>query len=101
MAEELGTKDVLEQVDARIGNVEQDVRDLRVEMNAGFGRVDNELGNLRKEMRSGFERIDTRFERIDARFERIDSRFGSQTRWTTSLIFASWLTLIASFWLKG
>ena len=39
MAEELGTRDVLEQVDARLGNVEQDVRDLRSEMRSGFERM--------------------------------------------------------------
>lgn len=69
MAEELGTKDVLGQMDARLGNVEQDIRDLRAEV------------------RSGFERVDIRFE--------------SQTRWLVGLVLASWLTLMASIWLKG
>ena len=69
MAEELGTRDVLEQVDARVGNVERDVRDLRTEVKSGF--------------------------------ERVDSRFESQTRWLVSLVLASWLTLMASIWLKS
>lgn len=68
MAEELGTKDVLGQLDARLGNVEQDVR------------------ALRSDMRSGFDRIDTRFD--------------AQTRWLVGLILASWLTVMASIWLK-
>lgn len=76
MAEELGTRDVLEQIDARLGNVERDVRDLRTETRSGF-------------------------ERIDARFERVDSRFESQTRWLVGLVLASWLTLMASIWIKG
>ena len=76
MAEELGTRDVLEQVDARLGNVERDVRDLRTVVQSGF-------------------------DRIDARFERVDSRFESQTRWLVGLVLASWLTLLASIWLKN
>ncbi len=58
MAETPGTKDVLEQVDARLGNVEQDIRALRTEMNGRFqemnGRFDRvyqEIGGLRVELR--------------------------------------------------
>ena len=75
MAEELGTKDVLGQLDARLGNVETDVRDLRAEM------------------RSGFDRVQQSFNDFNIRFE-------SQTRWLVGLILASWLTIMASLWLK-
>ena len=62
MAETLGTKDVLEQMDARLDNVEQDIRglrsemrteirDLRTEMNSRFDRVYQEIGGLRVELR--------------------------------------------------
>ena len=47
MAETLGTKDVLEQVDARLGNVEQDIRALRTEMRT-------EIRDLRAEMNGRF-----------------------------------------------
>ena len=50
MAETLGTKDVLEQVDARLGNVEQDIRELRSEMNSRFDWVYQKIGGLRAEM---------------------------------------------------
>lgn len=40
MAEVMGTRDVLEQIDARLTNVERDVRDLRTEIRLGFERVD-------------------------------------------------------------
>ena len=40
MPDELGTKDVLDQVHVRLGNVEQDLRAFRTEMNAWFGGVD-------------------------------------------------------------
>lgn len=83
MAEELGTRDVFEQVDARLGNVEQDVRDVG------------------SQVRSGFDRLDAKFERLDGRFERIDTRFESQTRWLVGVVMASWLTIMASIWLKG
>lgn len=41
MPEELGTKDVLAQLNLRLGNVEQDIRDLRGEMNARFTHIDH------------------------------------------------------------
>ena len=44
---ELGTKDVLEQVDARLGNVEQDIRSLRTEMNDRFADVNIVLTGLK------------------------------------------------------
>jgi chromosome segregation ATPase len=50
MAEELGTRDVLEQVDARLDNVERDIRDLRNEMKT-------EIRDLRNEMNSRFDRV--------------------------------------------
>ncbi|MBI2502709.1 MAG: hypothetical protein HYW07_05695 [Candidatus Latescibacteria bacterium] len=61
MAETLGTKDVLEQVDARLGNVEQDLRGLRSEMNSRFDRVYQELGGLREEIRDLRNSVDHRF----------------------------------------
>jgi hypothetical protein len=39
MAEEFTTRDVFEQVDARLTNVEQDLRALRSDMNGQFNRV--------------------------------------------------------------
>ena len=73
MAEELGTRDLLEQIDSRLGNVERDVRDLRSEMVAGFDPVESRL-NIR----------------IDA-----------QSKWLVGLIFGTLITLMASIWLKG
>ncbi len=74
MAEELGTRDVLEQVDTRLGNVEQDIREMRSTM-------------------------DARFDRVDARFDRVHQDW----RWLIGLFFAGWLSLmatVASIWLK-
>lgn len=34
MSEELGTKDVLDQVDTRLNNIEQEIRQLRIEMDS-------------------------------------------------------------------
>ena len=79
MAEEFGTKDILEQVDTRLGNVEQDIRDLRSEMNGRFDQVYQEIGGLRAEM---------------------NGRLDRQTRWLVGLILMSWLTLMVSIWLK-
>ncbi len=54
MAEEFGTRDVFEQIDSRLGNVEQDIRtlgnDLRVEMKSLRSDVRSEIGGLQTEM---------------------------------------------------
>lgn len=104
MAEELGTKDVLEQVDARLGTLEQDVRTLDTKVDARFDRVQ--------------ARMDARFDRmhheIDGRFggvhaginglrSDVNGRLDKTVRWLVGIIFASWLTLMASMasiWLK-
>tara|TARA_B100001123_G_C14964699_1_gene889151 strand:+ start:505 stop:834 length:330 start_codon:yes stop_codon:yes gene_type:complete len=78
VAEELGTKDVIEQVDTRLGTLEQDVGSLDSKVDARFERVHEEIGGLRSEM-------------------------NSTTRWLVGIIFASWLTMMASMasiWLK-
>ena len=61
MPEELGTKDVLEQVDTRLSNVERDIRGLRSEMNSRFDRVYEELSGLRGEIENRFRSMDRRF----------------------------------------
>ena len=79
MAEELGTRDVLQQVDARLNGLEQSAREMHSEMESRFERVHTEMGDLRSELRS---------------------EISTQGRWHVGLMFASWLTLMASFWLK-
>lgn len=73
---ELGTKDVLEQVGTRLGNVEQDIRHLRSEMNG-------------------------RFQEVSGRFDRMEGKLDGTTRWLVGLILLSWLSLMVSIWLKA
>lgn len=61
MAEALGTKGVLEQMDACLDNVEQDIRALRTEMNSRFDRVYQEISGLRTQMNSRFQETNGRF----------------------------------------
>jgi hypothetical protein len=86
MAEELGTRDVLEQVHTRLGTLEQDVRSLDSKVEARFDRVYHEIGDVRSEV-AGFR-------------SEVNARFDRTIRWLVGLIFASWLTLMASIWLK-
>lgn len=82
MAEELGTRDVLEQVHIRLGNVEQDIRGMRAELRSDIGGVRAEVSELRGD---------------------VSARFEAHTRWVVGIIFASWLTIMASMagiWLK-
>ena len=92
---ELGTRDVLEQVDARLDNIEQDLRSLRTEMNsrfqemdARFERVYQEIGGLRTEMNN-------RFQEMNARFTAVDQRF----TWLYGLLVAVLLG-VAGLWFK-
>ena len=68
MTEKIKTRDVFEQIDARLGNVEQDLRGLRSD-------VRTDINALRTEMYTS-------------------------SRWISGLVFVSWLSLIASIWLK-
>ena len=93
MPYEFGTRDVFEQVDARLGNVEQDIRGVRSEISGlrrdfenRFDRVHQEIGGLRPE--------------TNARFDRVHQDIASQGRWLVGILLASWMSQMASFWLK-
>ena len=83
MPEELGTRDVLEQVDIRLGNVEQDLRQLRIEMNGRFVEMNGRFGE------------------VNGRFDRLEGKLDTPTRWLVGLILLSWLSLMVSIWLKS
>ena len=126
MAEELGTRDVLEQVHTRLGTLEQDVRSLNTKMDARFDRLHQEIGGLRSEMKSdmrgfrteiksdmhgyhseiksdmnGFRTEMNRF-RSETQSEmngfrsEVNARFDTTIRWLAGIIFASWMTLMAA-----
>lgn len=93
MAEELGTKDVLEQVDTRLSTLEQDIRSLDAKVDARF------------------ERVDTRFDRVDARFDRVHhelaglgdtlrSEMTTHGRWQIGIMLTLFLAVIVSIWLN-
>ena len=96
MAEELGTRDVLEQVHTRLGTLEQDVRSLDSKMDARFDGVQQEIRGVRQEIGS------VRSEMTGFRSE-VTARFDTTIRWLVGIIFASGLTMMASMasiWLK-
>ena len=100
MAEELGTKDVLEQVDARLGTLEQDVRALDTKVDARFDRFQARMDARFDRMH---QEIDGRFGGVHAEINGLRSDVNTTTRWLGGIIFASWLTLMASMasiWLK-
>lgn len=59
--DQLGTKDVLEQVNTRLGNVEEDMRAFRTEVNTRFERVYQEFGAVRQEIGDLRRSMDQRF----------------------------------------
>lgn len=96
MAETLGTKDVLEQVDARLGNVEQDIRELCSEMNSRFDRVYQEISGLRAEVKAEIGGL-----RTEVKTEIRDLRAGmnSHFSWLYGLMVAVLLG-VAGLWFK-
>ena len=72
MPEELGTRDVLQQVDARLSNLVQNASQTRSEMNARFDRLGD---TLRAEM-------------------------AANSRWQIGLLVTVWLSLMATIWLR-
>lgn len=57
MPEELGTCDVMQQVNARLNALDQNTSSLRDEMNIRFDRVYQEIGGHRAEMNTRFDRV--------------------------------------------
>ena len=119
MPEEFGTKDVLEQVDGRLANVEQDVRaqrnETREEFAAARTEMREEFSAVRTEMRSGFAAVRTEMREVSATHSadtnslrqelrqfkgEVTTRLDSNTRWIVGMMFASWISVMASFWLK-
>ena len=79
MAEEFTSRDIFEQIDARLTNVEQDLRAFR-------GEVHSEFAGMRSEVRTEFTSI--------------RAEISTQGRWIFGTILASWLSVMASLWLK-
>ena len=86
MPEELTTRDVFQQVDVRLSRVEVDLRDFRMEVNGRFERVEDDFSNLRKE--------------VNGRLDRLQGEMHTTFRWMVGLMLVSWLSLMASIWLK-
>ncbi len=79
MPEELTTRDVFQQVDVRLSRVEEDLRDFRTEV---IGRFDRQSGEM------------------NGRFERLQRDLHTTTRWMLGMVLITWLSLMASIWLK-
>jgi len=90
--EELGTKDVLEQVDVRLGNVEQDLRELRMEMNSRFDGIYQQMDSRFDRVYQGMSGLRGEFEN---RFRAVDQRF----MWLYGLLVAV-LIGVAGLWFK-
>ena len=102
-----------------MNNVEQNLRAFRMETREEFGAVRNEMRedsvSVRSEMQDGFtlvrgeiaelrgevgrmlegQRLETNALRTE-----INARFDRFTRWHVGFVFATWLTVMASIWLK-
>jgi hypothetical protein len=92
MAEELGTRDVLEQVDARLDNVEQDLRELRREFH-------QEMGSLRSEMNSRFDQMYQEMSGLRAETRDLRNSVDQRFIWLYGLLVAV-LVGVAGLWFK-
>ena len=86
MPEELGTRDVLQQVDARLGSLEQ---------NAGQTR--SEIVGLRSEMNARFDGVHQDFTKLG---DTLRSESAANSRWQIGLMVTVWLSLMATIWLR-
>ena len=63
MQNELRTRDVVAQLDTRLGSLDQAQRDLRAEAVTRFAQVDSRMEQLRAEMTAGFSQLCGHMER--------------------------------------
>ncbi len=82
MPEEFTTRDVFQQVDARLTRVEDDLRHLRSDTNVGFSDVTGQI----------FQ-VNQRFDQLNQRFDQLQWRL-------IGLFVLTWVTVISSAWLK-
>jgi chromosome segregation ATPase len=78
-----------------IGDLRNDVRDLRAEMISRFEHVDGRFEQIDRR----FEQIDRRFEQIDRRFEQMDGRLAhmdNRFNWSVGLQFATLLAVVSA-----
>ena len=75
MPEEFTTRDVFQQVDARLTRVEDDLRHLRSDTNVGFSDVTGQISQ------------------VNQRFDQLQWRL-------IGLFVLTWVTVISSAWLK-
>ena len=74
-----------EQIERRLGILEQDVRSLRAEMLVRFDRLDTR-----------FDRLDSRIDRQDTHFDRLDTRIDRLVYWQLGLLGAVAASIVAT-----
>ncbi len=75
MTQDLTTRDIFQQLDARLTRVEDDLRAFRAEVNV-------------------------RFDQINSRLDQVNARFDQQQWRVVGLFIITWVTVIGSIWLK-
>ena len=96
MPSELGTRDVVEQLDTRLGHLEEGQRDLRTEMVTRFAQVDSRIDQLRGEMTTGFSELRGEFA---AGLGALDRRIGRQNGVLVSVLLGL-VVGVGGLWLK-
>ena len=81
-----------EQIERRLGILEQDVRSLRAEMIVRFDRLDARFDRLD----SRIDRQDTHFGRLDSRIDRLDTRIDRLVYWQLGLLGAVAASIVAT-----
>lgn len=86
MPEELTTRDVFQQVDARLTRVEDDLRHLRSDTNVGFSELTGQISQVNSELTGQISQLNLRFDQLQWRL--------------IGLFVLTWVTVISSVWLK-
>lgn len=63
-----------EQIDRRLGTLEQDVRGLRSDLNNWIDRVDRRFGQIESQIDQVNSRIDTKIDQVNSRIDEVNNR---------------------------
>jgi vacuolar-type H+-ATPase subunit D/Vma8 len=99
-AAEITIRDVLQQIDRRLINLEEGARLLHQKMDEIYARldakIDAKIGSVRDELNAKIESVYSRLDsKIDTSVAQLNAKIDTKFRWTVGLILVSWLSLVS------
>ncbi|HLB28752.1 MAG TPA: hypothetical protein VJM69_01310 [Dehalococcoidia bacterium] len=82
MAQEIGIREVLQQVDARMASLER--------------HVEQRFEDIERRFDERFTAVEKRLDRLEGRMDRLEQAMLTNFRWMVGLLFTAWVTIMAS-----